>query len=290
MHKWIMEPFPYCVIDNFLSEENFKQLNIELDITNNIVQRAFKTSLENKLIFKDTDMKDNVKKLVHKMGSLEIKNVISEIIGKKNIISMRDFEGYGGYSPYHITENNGFLGAHVDHSSINDGKFCHIANTIFYASNRWEKDWGGNTILFSRNGFSKKVEIEPIPNRLIFFIHTANSFHGVSRYYSDLKIERRTFYHDYYVTRREIKEVMNKINFERKRNLIHSTHGTTFVPFLPFGVNDIKLKKFFNFNNFRYLPTYFLYYFNRATNSSYVKLKSLFSLKNILFLFKLNRK
>ena len=130
MHKWIMEPFPYCIIDNFLSEENFKQLNIELDITNNIVQRAFKTSLENKLIFKDTDMKDNVKKLVHKMGSLEIKNVISEIIGKKNIISMRDFEGYGGYSPYHITENNGFLGAHVDPSSINDGKFCHIDNNF----------------------------------------------------------------------------------------------------------------------------------------------------------------
>ena len=90
-----------------------------------------------------------------------------------------------------VTGANGFLGSHVDHSSIKEGKFCHIANTIFYASNKWEKDWGGNTILFSRNGFSQEVKIEPIPNRLIFFIHTANSFHGVSRYYSDSKTNIR---------------------------------------------------------------------------------------------------
>ena len=50
MHKWIMDPYPYCVIDNFLSEEKFNQLTIELEIANNIVQRKFKTSLEDKLI------------------------------------------------------------------------------------------------------------------------------------------------------------------------------------------------------------------------------------------------
>ena len=281
--KWAVDPFPYCVIDNFLSKEEFCQLNNELEITTKIVQRVFNTSLENKLIFKDTDMKKNVKELVDRMGSPEIKNVISEIIDTKNILSMRDFKNYGGYSPYHITENNGFLGSHVDHSSIKEGEFCHIANTIFYASSMWEKEWGGHTILFSRNGFSQKVKIEPIPNRLIFFIHTANSFHGVSRYYSDLKVQRRTFYHDYYVKKDEIKAVMGKVNLERKRNLKYSTHGTTFVPFIPFGIKSIKLKKLLSLKNFKYLPTYFLYYFNRTTNSKYLKLRSVFSLKNILF-------
>ena len=57
IHKWIMNPYPYCVIDNFLSKEKFNQLTNELGITTNIVQKVFNTSLENKLIFKDTDMK-----------------------------------------------------------------------------------------------------------------------------------------------------------------------------------------------------------------------------------------
>lgn len=290
MHKWIMDPFPYCVIDNFLSEEEFSQLTIELDITNNSVQKVFNSSLENKLILKDTAMKRNVKKLVKKMGSLKIKNVISEIIENKNIVSMRDFDDYGGYSPYHITENNGFLGSHVDHSSIKGGELCHIANTIFYASNRWEKGWGGQTILFSKNGFSQEVKIDPLPNRLIFFIHTANSFHGVSRYYSHSKVQRRTFYHDFYVSKNEIKEVMNKVNFDRKHELIYSIHGTTFIPFLPFGIKYIKLKNFLSLKNFKYLPSYFLYYLNRLTNSKYPKLKSVISFENILFLINLIRR
>ncbi len=114
--NWESDPFPHLIIDNFLSEDDFNQLTIELDNTKNVVQRVFNNSLENKIIFKDTLMKRNVRKLVERMGSLEIKKVISQIIDSKNILSMNDVEDYGGYSPYHITENNGFLGSHVDHS------------------------------------------------------------------------------------------------------------------------------------------------------------------------------
>ena len=158
-HKWVMDPFPYCIIDNFLPNEKFNKLTNELEITTKIVQKVFNTSLENKLIFKDTDMKKNVKELVYKMGSLEIKNVISEIIDNKNILSMRDVEDYGGYSPYHITENEGFLGSHVDHSQIssNGKKLIHIANSIFYISENWQETWGGETALFSKSGFHEKT-------------------------------------------------------------------------------------------------------------------------------------
>ena len=192
--NWKIEPFPYLIIDNFLSEEDFNRITVELDNTKNIVQRVFKTSLENKIIFKDNLMKKNVRELVDEMGSSKIKKVISQIIGSKNILSMKDVDSYGGYSPYHITENNGFLGSHVDHSSIKGGKFRHIANTIFYASKSWQRDWGGHTILFSRNGLSQKVKIDPLPNRLIFFIHSANSFHGVSRYSSDKNVQKEELF------------------------------------------------------------------------------------------------
>ncbi len=260
--KWINDPFPHLIIDNFLSEEHFNQLTIELDNTKNIIQRIFKTSLENKIIYKDTLMTKNVRELVDRMGSLEIKKIISQIIDSKNILSMGDLEDYGGYSPYHITENNGFLGSHVDHSSIKGGKFKHIANTIFYASTRWQKGWGGHTILFSRNGLSQKVKIDPIPNRLIFFIHSANSFHGVSRYFSEMNIQRRTFYHDYYVSSNEINQVMYKVNLKRKNKIHHSFHDTTFVPFLPFGIKKVKIRTLILLTNFKYISGYFKYLIN----------------------------
>tara|TARA_Y100000991_G_scaffold215711_1_gene207725 strand:- start:18105 stop:18923 length:819 start_codon:yes stop_codon:yes gene_type:complete len=266
--KWINDPFPHLIIDNFLSEEHFNQLTIELDNTKNIIQRIFKTSLENKIIYKDTLMTKNVRELVDRMGSLEIKKIISQIIDSKNILSMGDLEDYGGYSPYHITENNGFLGSHVDHSSIKGGKFKHIANTIFYASSRWQKGWGGHTILFSRNGLSQKVKIDPIPNRLIFFIHSANSFHGVSRYFSEMNIQRRTFYHDYYVSNNEINQVMFKVNLKRKNKIHHSFHDTTFVPFLPFGIKKVKIRTIFLLTNFKYISGYFKYLINLILKKS----------------------
>lgn len=260
--NWESDPFPHLIIDNFLSEDVFNQLTIELDNTKNVVQREFNNSLENKIIFKDTLMKRNVRKLVERMGSSEIKKVISQIIDSKNILSMNDVEDYGGYSPYHITENNGFLGSHVDHSSIKGGKFRHIANTIFYASTRWQKEWGGHTILFSRNGLSQKVKIDPIPNRLIFFIHSANSFHGVSRYFSDKNVQRRTFYHDYYVRTNEISKVMNNVNLDRTNKMYHTFHDTTFIPFLPFGIRNIKIRNFSSITNFKYISGYFKYLIN----------------------------
>ena len=257
--RWNNYPFPYVVIDNFLPKNKYDELIIELDNTNNLIQEKFNTHLENKTIFKDIFSKRNVKEIIQIMGSEEIKSLISEKINSNNIFSMKDIDRYAGYSPYHITENFGCLGSHVDHSYIKKEEFQHIANTIYFASTRWEKDWGGETIFFSNNGFFQKIKIEPIPNRLIIFVHTANSFHGVSTYYSKSNVERRTFYHDYYVRKNEINKVMSFINKNRKKNLKHSFHETTFIPFFPFGLNSINLKKIIQMENFKYLKTYIRY-------------------------------
>lgn len=260
--RWNNYPFPFAVIDNFLPKNKYTDLIIELDNTNSLIQEKFDTHLENKTIFKDTFLKENVKEIIYKMGSEDIKSLISNKINSKSIFSMKDVDQYAGYSPYHVTENYGCLGSHIDHSYVKKGEFQHIANTIFFASSNWEKEWGGQTILFSNNGFFQKVKIEPIPNRLIIFIHTANSFHGVSTYYSKSNIPRRTFYHDYYVRKNEIKKVMLFINKKRKNNLKHSFHETTFIPFFPFGINQIHPKKILKLRNFKYLRTYIRYLLN----------------------------
>jgi len=262
MHNinWIYKPFPYIVIDNYLSDKEFNDLNKELDNTKNELQFSFRTALEVKSIYKDTAMKENVNNLVMRMSSDYIKQIFHQIIGGLDIVSMREVKDYSGLSPYHVTQNNGYLGSHIDHSSIEAGSYKHIANSIFYASKSWEKHWGGETILFSKNGFFQKVKIDPIPNRLILFIHTANSFHGVDRYYSNKRIERRTFYHDYYVEQKDLNIFLNNLKTKTKFKFLHIEHDTTFVPFFPFGLNRFKLKYFFRISNFKYLKNYINYF------------------------------
>ena len=117
------------------------------------IQKKFKTALENKEIHKDKTLKQNAKKLINNMSSKEIKNFISHKIKSLPLISLGEKKDYSGYSPFHTTYSGGFLGSHIDHSSIENGNLLHVANTIFYASSEWEEDWGGETILFSNNGF-----------------------------------------------------------------------------------------------------------------------------------------
>jgi Rps23 Pro-64 3,4-dihydroxylase Tpa1-like proline 4-hydroxylase len=74
-------------------------------------------------------------------------------------------------------KTGGLLGAHVDHShSANDNKLLHVANAIFYVSQKWDEAWGGETLLFNSTGFKIIKKISPKPNRLILFIHSSTSF------------------------------------------------------------------------------------------------------------------
>ena len=261
--SWNIDPFPHLVIDNYLEKKIFDKLSTELDQTDNLLQTNFKTPLESKSIYKDTFSKNAAHKFIQIMGSDEIKEIIAQITGDSKIISMIETESFNGYSPYHVTNNNDFLGTHVDHSSVEEGRLRHMANTIFYASSKWKKNWGGETILYSKNGFTQEILIDPVPNRLILFIHTANSFHGVNKYISDDCIERRTFYHDYYVSESNIENVMDNINKDRASKLVHCFHRTTFIPFIPFGLTHLVFNKIFNLKNIKYIPTYLVYLSNR---------------------------
>lgn len=285
--EWMAEPFPHAIVDNFLNKSDFKALTKELNRQELKVQSTFNSSLEKKNIYLDSQMGEQAKSVIRIMGGKEIKRIFSEQFGVK-VKSMGDTLGYSGYSPFHVTKDGGLLGSHVDHSDINDGAKRHIANTIFYASNTWEKEWGGETIFFSKNGMIQKSKIEPIPNRLILFAHSAHSFHGVNIFNSKGASERRTFYHDYYIDEKDIDEAMISINLKYQKSTIHSNHSTTFVPFLPFGINsDIDFSKILSKKNFDYIFQYIIYRLNRKFKTR-ISVSSTKNLLRKLFILKLN--
>ena len=77
-----------------------------------------------------------------------------------------------------VTRPGGRLGSHLDHSYVGTD-LIHVANTIFYASSEWQIDWGGETVFYSSHGFKACEFVQPIPNRLVVFIHTSESFFTV---------------------------------------------------------------------------------------------------------------
>ena len=273
---WKINPFPHIVIDNFLSKKEFEKLSEELNSTETKLQRKFSTVLEDKEIHKDTTLSTNAKKLIKIMTSDRLKTFISFQFDSLKVLSLGETDNYSGYSPFHTTYSQGHLGSHIDHSCINDGEQLHIANAIYYASSEWEKEWGGETILFSGNGLFPKVKIDPIPNRLIIFIHSANSWHGVSKYNPKRKITRKTFYHDYYINKKYKSLFLDSINKKRKNKLRFSTHGTTFIPFFPNGLNKICMKEVLNKSNFKYIKVYLLYQYNKFFNTDHRSIRSIF--------------
>lgn len=283
--NWVLDPFPYAVVDNYLQEEEFNNLLEELDSANLNILSNFSTALEDKQIFNNDKLSKNANKLIKHLGSKAIKDIISSFVGDLKILSLGETDNFSGYSTFHITKSNGLLGSHVDHSDIQDGEYIHIANVIFYASSKWKKNWGGETVFYSRNGFHPKVSIDPVPNRLIVFIHSSNSFHGVNSYRPiNKKIHRRTFYHDYYIQKSYQKKFLNKLNMRRNKKLRLFKHGTTFIPFFPNGIKKPSIKKIISLTNFKYLYSYLIYLLNRELGTKFT------SFKNFNFLKLKNRK
>ena len=261
--KWEKHPFPYAVIDNLLPLNKFNELQNSLNTSKLEVLSTFNTKIENKTIFKANTLPNKIKETINLLSGKTIKDSISSRLGGLELLSLSDTNNFSGYSPLHSTSREGCLGSHIDHSSIENDKYKHIANTIFYASNKWEEKWGGETILFSRNGFRKVKLIEPRPNRLIIFIHTANSFHGVTNYTPKDDTPRLTFYNDYYIKDSEILFALNEINKNRKKPLTHSFHSTTFIPLAPFGIKSFKINNLFEIRSLKYLIVYIVYLINK---------------------------
>lgn len=241
------DPFPHIVIDNFLPKDQF------IELRNSINQTQYDyigkpTFVQKKVGVAYKSIDDQLKNIVELLCSESILRKIATLSGidHKKLIGLGDIENFAGYSPYHITPSGGFLGSHVDHSQIKtEGKtFFHVANSIFYISENWQENWGGETALFSRSGLRIKKLVEPKPNRLIMFLHSATSFHGVVKYSECANSPRETIYNDYYINDKDIPEYLISLKSKWKKEYILSSHCTTPIPIVRFGLKHF-LRNFY---------------------------------------------
>lgn len=272
--KWERYPFPHTVIDNFLPENLFNKINKEFKKMGGAknIKKKFNSHVElNKKVFGDKDLSYLTKLPIEILGGALVKKIIQKFTGKINISSLCQWKDYGGYFPYHTMEHGGILGSHVDHSHSKFGDL-HVANSIFYSSPEWKKSWGGETILFDSFGLKIKKKIFPKPNRLIIFIHSALSFHGVDIVKSPKNKNRSTYYMDYYIDDKNLNKFTNNLKKNNFTNSKYTYHSTSFLPLFPLGLKSFQLKSFFARNTYPYFIVYFKYLITRFfLNYNFVK-------------------
>ncbi len=259
--KWIEEPFPHAVIDNFLPQDLFKQISSKTNDITELKKAAnyFQSHAElKKKVFSMNELNSKLKIPIEILGSKKICGIFKKYFKNFRISSLLEQPALGGYFPFHSMADKGLLGSHVDHSHSNDNKL-HVANAIYYVSPEWDSKWGGETILFSNNGLKPLKYITPKPNRLVLFIHSSLSFHGVNLINCPAPIKRNTYYMDYYLDNATVdKDSMSKFN-----KLRYFNHHTTFIPFFPLGVSSFRFKNIFEMNSLVYCYVLIRYLINK---------------------------
>lgn len=263
--KLIPHPFPHYVIDDFLPAEIFAELVNSGLSEHALLKRRFETSLEaGKSVHGNEEMNAAANMPIKLLGGPFGSALISELFGIDGVSSMFDRPNFGGYYPFHQMNTGGLLGSHVDHSYSIDGQ-VHVANCIFYANSNWADEWGGETVLFDDIGANELARVSPKPNRLLVFMHSSKSFHGVDVVKCPGSEKRMTYYMDYYTTKGNAQKAYERIQAGSASNKLRSwRHGTIFLPFHPLGklqfpdltsVDRIKKEAGYVFHYLKYLWT-----------------------------------
>lgn len=117
--QWTLDPFPHAIIDDFLPKEIFDLIPKNLKNVDNFndVKKEFSSHVEyKKKVFGNKDLSENLKLPIDILGSKKIKKIFEKYVNVTNIISLNDWNNYGGYFPFYLVKTNGLLGTHVDHS------------------------------------------------------------------------------------------------------------------------------------------------------------------------------
>ncbi len=243
------EPYPHIVLDDFLDADFFQTLKNNFEDKADDGGKSFDSAVEEKKwISLNSSLPDIIKKIVDAFNTPEWVENMRSLTGIPSLVATPN--GNTKLANYHIMKPGGILGPHVDHSSEPEKGIPHILNIILYLSEGWKDENGGATQLFDKRGNKVISRVPYKENRVVIFLHTPYSFHGVERINKETKEKRRTIYVDYYSESYQPFKDM-KLNFDST----WFKHGTTF-----------KLNNridYFKSKNKNYTKTMLYYHFNR---------------------------
>ena len=208
---WQANPYPHIHIDDFLTEDLFYQVVNDFQRIDGsaIPTEIYSSDIElNKVCFEASSNFASAQEVVDCLSRQTFIQVIESLLNVNGIIPLPKFraDNKSTRKYLHIMKDGGFLGSHVDQSHI-DQTHIHILSCIFYASQDWTEQQGGHTTLFNKDGSQAIAKIDYKSNRLAIFLHTSESFHGVSKL--NTQNNRYSIYMDYYLPVQQLQSFKN---------------------------------------------------------------------------------
>jgi len=176
------QPFPYCVIDDFLQESTAINVASEFpEFDSESYNGIYNNPIEIKKTCNIWDrFKPSTYKLITFLNSPEFVNLMS-LKTEEQLYADPGLHGGG----WHTHPAGGKLNPHLDYSIHPKLGLQRKYNLLVYLTPDWEDAWGGHFGLWNTNKEGRPLdvvkEIAPKFNRAIFFDTTMNSWHGLAR-------------------------------------------------------------------------------------------------------------
>lgn len=174
------DPFPFCVIDNFFTDNIANQLAKEFP---NAESDVFNGNYFNQIEIKKTcniwdRFPETTYNTLQYLNSQEFLSLLESLTGKKKLYADQGLHGGG----WHIHPSGGKLNVHLDYSIHPKMKKLRNYNLLVYLNPNWQPGWGGELGLWrDKDGKPDKLikAVEPKFNRGVIFDTTCNSWHGL---------------------------------------------------------------------------------------------------------------
>lgn len=170
------KPFPYIVLDNFLTEEVALQAEKafpgpdEKIWTNYIHYNSRKRGLP-----KIDLIPPSLKEIILTLNGNGFLDFLQQLTGIKHLLADETIDGGG----LHQTQRGGYLKIHSDFTSHPQFHFWRRrVNVIIYLNRDWKEPYGGHLELWSQDMHQCEARILPVFNRCVIFNTSERSYHG----------------------------------------------------------------------------------------------------------------
>lgn len=169
------DPFPHCVIDDFLPEsvarmclDHFPEERSHAEVEYDRPQERLKHE------YNPEDLPDPVRQLFYTFNSRPFIKVLENISGIKGLIPDPYFRGGG----FHQIFNGGHLSVHADFNHHKTMNLERRINLLIYLNEDWSEDYGGQLELWTTDMSQRCKSVVPMFNRAAMFNTTSYSNHG----------------------------------------------------------------------------------------------------------------
>ena len=182
--EYLNDPFPHCVIDNFLdtavANKLYEEINsLKLEDANSKFTNINDKRQYNKFAFSEIEkLPLFLKNAFAYLNTKDFVKKIEKITGIPDLV-YGDVKLRG--AGVHVIKNNGFLNMHTDFNTYyhpTHGKLDRRVNLLIYMNKDWKSEYKGDLLMYNPDNISKVKRNQPLFNRCVIFNTTNKSVHG----------------------------------------------------------------------------------------------------------------